>query len=48
MLSLSLIFIVIAMVLFALAAVGVPAPPRFNLTAAGLFFFAASFIVTRV
>lgn len=36
--SLDLILYVIAAVLFALAAVGVPSPPRFNLMAAGLFF----------
>lgn len=34
--TLSLILIVSAFVLFVLATIGVPSPPRFNLVAAGL------------
>lgn len=41
--SVSLIFVVIAVILFAVAALGV-ATARFNLVAAGLAFFAASFL----
>jgi hypothetical protein len=38
----SLIFLIAAVILFILAAVGVPTPPRFNLIAAGLACFALS------
>jgi hypothetical protein len=40
-----LVLLLIACVLFALAALwSPPAPPRFSLTAAGLFFFAAAWL----
>lgn len=38
----SLIFLIFAIVLFVLAAIGVPSPPRFNLMAAGLACWAIS------
>jgi len=38
----SLIFLIAAVVLFVLAAVGVPSPPKFNFIAAGLACFALS------
>lgn len=45
----SLIFLIAAVVLFVLAAVGVPSPPKFNLIAAGLTCFAlSSLLVGRV
>ena len=45
--SLRAVFLVVAIVLFAVAAlVGyVPNPPRINLSAAGLAFLAAAFLV---
>ncbi|HSJ40320.1 MAG TPA: hypothetical protein VK955_04630 [Xanthobacteraceae bacterium] len=43
---LSLIFLVAALVLFIVAAIGVPAG-RFNLAAAGLACYVASLLVTR-
>jgi hypothetical protein len=40
-----LVLLVIACALFAVAALWTPpAPPRFSLTAAGLFFFAAAWL----
>jgi hypothetical protein len=39
---LTTILLVFAFVLFILAALGVPLPPRFNLIAAGLAFWVAS------
>lgn len=40
-----LILLLIAAILFAVAALWAPpAPPRFNLVAAGLFFFAAAWL----
>ena len=41
----TLILLVLAFVLFILAAVGVPSPPRFNLMAAGLAFWVLSVIL---
>lgn len=41
--SITVILLIIAIILFAIAAVGV-ASGRFNLVAAGLAFFAASFL----
>jgi uncharacterized integral membrane protein len=41
--SITVIFLVVAIILFILAAVNV-ASPKFNLIAAGLAFFAASFL----
>jgi len=41
----SLIFLIAAVVLFILAAVGVPSPPKFNLIAAGLACFALSSLI---
>jgi hypothetical protein len=41
----SLIFLIAAVVLFILAAVGVPTPGRFNLIAAGLACFALSSLI---
>jgi hypothetical protein len=43
--SLRMVFLVVAAILFALAALYVPpAPPRFSFTAAGLFFLTVSFL----
>ena len=39
MITVHMIFLVIALVLFVLAAVGVPTPSRFNLIAGGLAFW---------
>lgn len=41
------LFLIIAAILFALAALGVPSPPRFSLVAAGLFFWVVSEIIGR-
>lgn len=41
---LKMVFLIVAVILFALASFGVPAE-RLNLTAGGLAFFAASFLV---
>lgn len=41
---LTTLFLVVAIVLFILSAVGVGRDERFNLIAAGLAFFAASFL----
>lgn len=41
----SLIFLIVALVLFAIAAFGVPSG-RINLIAAGLFFWVLSLVVT--
>jgi hypothetical protein len=41
----SLIFLIAAVILFILAAIGVPTSPRFNLTAAGLACFALSSLI---
>src|SRR5882672_6240465 len=43
----SLIFLIAAVVLFVLAAVGVPSPPKFNFIAAGLACFALSSLLVR-
>jgi hypothetical protein len=41
-----MIFLIVALVLFILAALGVPAPPpRFNLTAAGLAFLTVALLL---
>lgn len=45
--ALGTIFLIVALVLFILAAIGVPAS-RVNLTAAGLAFMAAAMLVGRV
>jgi hypothetical protein len=42
MITLSLVFLIAALVLFIVAAIGVPTPPRFNLVAAGLACFIAA------
>ena len=42
MASLRLVFLVFGFVCFVLSAFGVPAPPRFNLLAAGLAFWIAT------
>lgn len=42
----STILLVFAFVLFCVAAVGVPSPPRFNLVAAGLAFWVLSILIT--
>jgi len=44
MITLQLVFFIIAIVLFALAALGVPSPARFNYLAAGLFFLALGIV----
>lgn len=41
---LKMVFLIVAVILFALASFGVPAE-RLNLTAGGLAFFSASFLV---
>jgi hypothetical protein len=45
---LTIILLVLAFVLFLLAAVGVPAPPRFNLMAGGLACWVLSVILGGV
>jgi hypothetical protein len=45
---LSTIFLIFALVLFILASIGVPSPPRFNLEAAGLAFLAAAMLVPAI
>lgn len=42
---LSTVFLIVALVLFVLSAVGVPNPPRVNLLAAGLAFWVAASLV---
>lgn len=42
---LSLIFLIVALVLFIIAAIGVPVPSRINLVAAGLAFLVAAQLV---
>lgn len=42
---LSTVFLIVALVLFVLAAVGVPNPPRINLLAAGLAFWVAAGLI---
>lgn len=42
-----LILVVFALVLFVLAAIGVPSPPRFNLVAGGLACATLAFLVTH-
>lgn len=41
-LTVGLILVLLALICFFLAAIGVNAPPRFNLVAAGLFFWLLS------
>lgn len=48
MITLQLIFFILAIVLFGLAALGVPSPPRFNYLAAGLFFLALGIVNIKV
>ena len=40
----SLLFLIAAVVLFLLAALGMPSPPRFNILAGGLACMALSFL----
>ena len=42
-----LLFVVLALLLFALAALGIPEPARFKFIAAGLFFWLLSSLVIR-
>lgn len=42
-----LIFLIAALVVFILAAMNVPSPPRLNLTAAGLALLTIALIVAR-
>lgn len=42
---LSLVFLIASVILFIIATVGVPSPPRFNLLAAGLACLALSQLV---
>jgi hypothetical protein len=44
---LAFVLMLIALILFALAAISVPAGPRLNLMALGLAFMAASFIAAN-
>lgn len=41
------VFLLIAAILFALATLGVPSPPRFGLMAGGLFFWVLAEIIGR-
>lgn len=43
----ALVFMIVALVLFILAAIGVPDGSRINLTAAGLAFLTAAFIASN-
>ncbi|HEY2024601.1 hypothetical protein [Paraburkholderia sp.] len=45
MITVSLVLMIVALVLFALAAFNVAVPPRFNLTAAGLAFWLLSVLL---
>lgn len=38
--------VILAAVLFLLAALGVPSPPRFNLMAGGMFFLTVAYLTT--
>jgi hypothetical protein len=42
---LTTILLIFAFVLFVLAAIGIPTPPRFNLIAAGLAFWVLALLV---
>lgn len=44
----TVILLVFAFVLFVVAALGVPSPPRFNLIAAGLAFWVLSLLATTI
>lgn len=44
-LSLKLLFIILALVFFALATVGIPSPARFQWQPAGLFFLTLALLV---
>lgn len=46
--SISLILLVVAFVLFVLAAIGVPQPPKFQFIAAGLAFWVLSALLSGV
>ena len=43
--GLRLVFAVLALVLFLLAGLGIPSPPRFNFLGFGLFFLTLAFFV---
>jgi len=47
MLTLHLFLLMLALVLFLLAAIGVPEHPRFRYIGAGLFFWLLSSMITR-
>ena len=44
----TVVLLIFAFVLFVLAAIGVPSPPRFNLIAAGLAFWVLSLLATTI
>jgi hypothetical protein len=46
--SLQLAFLIVACVLFLIAAIGIPQPPRGSIVAAGLFFWSLSEIIGRM
>ena len=48
MLTLSMILLIVALVLFVLAAIGVPQPPRFQFIAGGLAFWVLSILLGGV
>jgi len=45
MATISMILLIVALVLFALAAIGIPQPPKFQFLAAGLAFWVLSVLL---
>jgi hypothetical protein len=48
MITLQLIFFILAIIFFGLAPLGVPSPARFNFLAGGLFFLALGIVNIKV
>jgi hypothetical protein len=48
MITVKLLLMILAVICFLIAAIGVPASPRVNLVAAGLFFWSLSVIVSPI
>jgi hypothetical protein len=46
--TLAMILLIVALVLFVLAAIGLPSPPRFQFMAAGLAFWVLSILLGGV
>jgi hypothetical protein len=46
MATISMILLIVALVLFALAAIGIPQPPKFQFIAAGLAFWVLSVLLS--